>query len=209
MIYNTYSPDHHYFMPLSYFSHKSLVIVFFTIFFQAQTAKALDVATPVKYTAMLMTVEFAALHALDLAEDSMSFENFGDTLKDPVPEEDDDNDFINYVLHPLMGSETYLRARESEFGVPGSIAFSMAASITWEYLVESWTEHPSTQDLFFTTGVGWLIGEARYHIKKSNARNGRSNFWVDPIWTTLEYLDIGITKNRGEALPTVSLKFTL
>ena len=58
-------------------------------------------------------------------------------------------------------------------------------------------------------GIGWLIGELRYQIKQSNAKSGRSNFWVDPIWTTLEYLDFSITRDKGEFTPAIGLKFPL
>ncbi len=170
-------------------------------------AKAVDFATPLQYTALLMSVEFAALFALDLNKDSARYSNFENAWRHPRPREDDDSALFNFVLHPLMGSETYLRAREGDFGVGGSIAFSMAASITWEYLIESWVEHPSTQDLLLTTGVGWMLGELRYHIKQTNKRHGRSNFWVDPIWTTLEYLDFSITQQHNTVTPTISLKF--
>lgn len=172
-------------------------------------AKAIDVATPVQYTALLMAVEFASIQVLDISDNSVSISNFERAFKDPAPRKDDDSDLLNYVLHPLMGSETYLRAREGDFGVIGSFAFSMGASITWEYIVESWIEHPSSQDLLATTGIGWFIGELRYQIKQSNEESGRSSFWVDPIWTTLEYLDFSITRNEGELTSTISLNFPL
>jgi hypothetical protein len=174
----------------------------------SKQAGAVDIATPLQYTALLMTVEFAAVFALDMNEDSLSSSNFKNAWRHPSPAQDNDNFFVNGILHPLMGSETYLRAREGDFGVGGSIAFSMAASITWEYLIESWTEHPSTQDLVLTTGVGWMLGELRYQIKQINKQHGRSNFWVDPIWKTLEYLDFNITKQENTVAPTLCLKFT-
>lgn len=178
------------------------------LIFQTE-AKAIDVATPVQYTALLMAVEFAAIQALDISDNSVSLSNFERALTDPVPRKDDDCYMLNYVLHPLMGSETYLRAREGDFGVAGSIAFSMGASITWEYLVESWIEHPSTQDLLATTGIGWLMGELRYQIKQSNEQSGRSSFWVDPIWTILEYLNFSITRDQGELTPSLRFEFPL
>ncbi len=47
-------------------------------------------------------------------------------------------------------------------------ADTIGASITWEYFIESWTEHPSSQDLLYTTGIGWMLGELRYRIKQRN-----------------------------------------
>lgn len=156
-----------------------VLIVFLS--FSSAESKEIDVATPVKYTALLMAVEFATIYTFDLADKSVSSSRFKNAFRHPKPQKDDDDFHTNYILHPLMGSETYLRAREGNFGVSGSIAFSMGASITWEYLVESWVLHPSTQDLIVTTGVGWLLGELRYQLKQSNEEKGRSNFWIDPI----------------------------
>ncbi|MBM9604664.1 DUF3943 domain-containing protein [Desulfopila inferna] len=185
----------------------SIFIILFS--FSSVESKEIDVATPVKYTALLMAVEFATIYTFDLADNSVSSSSFEEAFRNPTPKKDDDKFFTNYVLHPLMGSETYLRAREGNFGVPGSIAFSMGASITWEYLIESWVVHPSTQDLLVTTGVGWLIGELRYQLKQSNKEKGRSNFWIDPIWTTLEYLDFSLTRNGRETVPVFGVKFAL
>jgi hypothetical protein len=185
----------------------AMIFFFFSSVFVE--SKEIDVATPVKYTALLMAVEFATINIFGITDNSISSSRFEDALTDPAPEKDNDNAFINYVLHPLMGSETYLRAREGNFGIPGSIAFSMAASITWEYFVESWIERPSTQDLLATTGIGWLVGELRYQLKQSNNQKGRSNFWIDPIWTTLEYLDFSLTRNREELVPIIGFTFAL
>jgi hypothetical protein len=168
-------------------------------------AEAIDVVTPMKYTTMLMAVEFAILTGCELNDHSISSTNFKDTWRDPTPRDDDDSALYNFLLHPLMGSETYLRAREGDFGVARSVAFSMAASLTWEYLIESWTEHPSTQDLVLTTGVGWFLGEVRYQIKKYNTSNNLDNFWVDPIWTTLEYFDFRLTRNGNRITPVIGL----
>ena len=179
------------------------------LFLQPDRAAAIDVATPVTYTALLMAVEFAAINVLDLNHQSISYDNFERTVKDPSPREDDDGDFVNYVLHPLMGSETYLRARESDFGILGSIGFSLAASITWEYAVESWTEHPSTKDIFVTTGVGWMIGEIRHQLKQYAIDNDLSYFLVDPIWATLEYFDVSITKTGSEVTTLFGFTFPL
>jgi hypothetical protein len=176
---------------------------------QPDRAVAIDVATPVSYTALLMAVEFAAINILDLNHRSISYDNFERTINNPSPREDDDSDFINYVLHPLMGSETYLRAREGDFGIPGSIGFSLAASVTWEYAVESWTEHPSTKDIFVTTGVGWLIGELRYQLKQYAIDNDLSYVLVDPIWAALEYFDVSITKRGSEVTTLFGVTFPL
>ncbi len=164
---------------------------------------------PLKYTALLMVTEFAIIEAFDISDDSASSSTFREVWEDPAPENDDDNELYNYLLHPLMGSETYLRAREHDFDVAGSLAFSMGASITWEYLIEAWTEHPSVQDLVLTTGIGWMLGELRFWLKQQNASRGSSNFWIDPIWSTLEYFDISFIKGKDEVIPVFCLKVSL
>lgn len=171
------------------------------------SAHAIDIKTPVTYTALLMAADFAVLVAIDDTEDDISFENFKDTWSDPAPRDDDDSFWYNLVLHPLMGSETYLRAREGDWGVGGSIAFTFGASLTWEYLVESWTEHPSKQDLLYTTGLGWILGEIRYNLKQNCIKKNKSYFWVDPIWATLEHMNFKITHKNNKPSPAVEFTF--
>lgn len=78
------------------------------------------------------------------------------------PIRDNDALITNFVLHPLWGSDTYLRARSAHFSPMQSFLFSTGASIVWEYGFESWAEHPSIQDLVLTSTVGSLLGELRY-----------------------------------------------
>jgi len=132
-------------------------------------------------------------------EDDPSFDQFTSGFRSG-PVWDNDPAIYNLILHPLWGSETYLRAREANWGIPGSIGFSMGMSVTWEYLVESWAEHPSAQDLIFTTGIGWMIGEVRYKIKQS------SEDWdwaVDPIDTTLEHFRVKMLRHGPDEVATV------
>jgi hypothetical protein len=110
------------------------------------------------------------------------------------PKRDPDSWAYNYVAHPLWGSETYLRAREGNFGMIGSIAFNMAASLFWEYLVESWSEHASIQDLIITTGAGFILGEIRYRIK--NNIDPDYYFIIDPINTLLEHTLFSISQDE-------------
>lgn len=191
---------------VSRYFFRCFLFIFLGLFSSHGDSYAVDFETPITYTAALMAVEFAALHALDLEEDDIQCSNFEDVLRHPRPVHDNDSYLVNFFLHPLMGSETYLRARESDFGVEGSVAFSMGASITWEYLIESWTEQPSIEDLVLTTGIGWMIGELRYQIKHKGIQKKKRYFWVDPIWYTLEYLDFSITNNNGKYNTLLSIK---
>lgn len=150
---------------------------------------------PVYYSARVMSMGLAGLVAFDLHHSDPSIENLKSVLEDPAPRADEDGIVFNLVLHPLWGSETYLRARQADMGMLGSFAFSMGASTVWEYLVESWTEHPSQQDLIYTTGIGWMIGEVRHQALNSlSERHGR---WVDPLYYALNKFRFNVEYSEG------------
>ena len=137
-----------------------------------------DLLFPCIYSMSIMTVNIAALIISGYALNPPSFSQFRQAYTAP-PVFDKDHWSINYVSHPLMGSETYLRAREHHFGPFGSFLFSTAASLSWEYLIESWTEPPSIQDLLVTSTSGSLLGELRYKAKKK--MNPKHHWIIDPI----------------------------
>jgi hypothetical protein len=152
-----------------------------------------DFKTPIIYTSSLMFVGYWGLVAAGELDRPRS-ETFTKSFQSG-PVSDADGWGYNFVCHPLWGSETYLRAREGNFGILGSIGFSMAASVSWEYFIESWSEHASVQDLIFTAGIGWLIGELRYQLKQMLPK--KYHGFIDPIKTRLENFDIGVlTQNR-------------
>jgi hypothetical protein len=159
---------------------------------------------PVQYSARVMGLGLAGLVAFDLHDSDPSFENFASALASPAPRPDDDGPVFNYVLHPLWGSETYLRARAADFSPADSFAFSMGASVTWEYLIESWTEHPSSQDLMFTTGLGWVLGEARYRLLQT--ADTRRQKLLDPLHTALQHVNIETTLLSEDEAATPHLK---
>lgn len=158
---------------------------------------------PVKYSAALMGVGIVGLIALDENDEDPDFSNFAEAFRDgPAP--DDDSDFLNFVLHPLWGSETYLRAREADFGVWGSVGFNIGASVFWEFFVESFTERPSTQDLITTTVAGVLIGEFRYYLKQNS--DPRYYWLIDPINTGLDHFGLGFwSDTQANSQPTLTL----
>jgi hypothetical protein len=73
---------------------------------------------------------------------------------------------INLLGHALMGSELYQRARACRFTVLGALAFTAAASTTWEYLFEGNGVRPSAQDLVYTPLAGLALGEARVQLHR-------------------------------------------
>lgn len=93
-----------------------------------------------------------------------SARNFANAFTED-PAWDGDNYFINLFLHPLMGAEMYLMMRNREYSWFESALFSTIGSTAWEYLVESWVEQPSAQDLLLTSTAGSLFGEARYRLR--------------------------------------------
>jgi hypothetical protein len=159
---------------------------------EEEGSNKIEFKKPVLYSLSFMAVGYGSLVLSDQIG-KPSVDNFKNAFTDG-PKLDDDSYLFNYVLHPLWGSETYLRAREGNFGMIGSIAFSMAASATWEFLIESWSQPPSTQDLIFTTGIGWIIGEARYRLKQISSP--KYHWLIDPINTTVEHIRLVFTRDR-------------
>lgn len=92
-------------------------------------------------------------------------EDFKEGFTSP-PKLDNNPWYINYIGHPLFGSEAYLLARNRGVSPFGSFLYSTAASVAWEYLIENWVGHPSIQDLLVTSSIGSLVGEGRYYGKK-------------------------------------------
>jgi len=104
--------------------------------FREEINNDLDTRKPIVYSMSLMTINLALLIAFDETDYDPGFCNFIDGFR-LGPILDDDHWTVNYVAHPLMGSETYLRAREGNFGRFGSFLFSTAMSFTWEFVFES------------------------------------------------------------------------
>jgi len=157
---------------------------------------------PILYSLSGMGVGFVALVASRQGDEDPSLGNFVSAFS-RGPRRDDDSALYNFVLHPLWGSETYLRAREAHMGMLGSFAFSLGASVTWEYLVESWTEHPSSQDLILTTGIGWMLGELRHRWK---SRHPEDAAWVDPIHHSLQRFGVTFS-GAGTKQPKLHLSY--
>jgi hypothetical protein len=85
---------------------------------------------------------------------------------------DEDEWLVNLVGHPLVGMHTYLLDRNAGASPLRSFVLSTAASVGWEYLIESWAEQPSIQDLLFTSTIGSLLGEANFQLTQRLRRDG-------------------------------------
>jgi hypothetical protein len=90
---------------------------------------------------------------------------------------DVDNGFVNYVLHPLSGSETHMIARNHGWTFGESFLFDAWASLMWEYVFENVYEPPSRIDLMVTAPVGALLGELRWQAKRAGILPGL----MDPL----------------------------
>ncbi|HPD66025.1 MAG TPA: DUF3943 domain-containing protein [Bacteroidia bacterium] len=152
------------------------------------------------YIMSVMAFDLGFLLISCMADSPMRLSNFKEAFTKP-PVFDDDPFWVNYISHPLMGSESYLRGRESGYGWFGSFLFSTAMSLTWEYLMESWTERPSINDMLVTSTVGSLIGEVRHQAKMR--MKVKHHWFVDP----LHMLVINIFPPKREVMLSFSLRF--
>ncbi|HEX7899625.1 MAG TPA: DUF3943 domain-containing protein [Planctomycetota bacterium] len=90
---------------------------------------------------------------------------------------DVDNDFVNYVLHPVSGSETHMMARNHGWSLGEAALFDAFGSLMWEYVFENVYEPPSRTDLLVTAPIGALLGELRWQAKRA----GAPTWLVDPL----------------------------
>lgn len=90
---------------------------------------------------------------------------------------DSDDVFVNYVLHPVAGSETHILARSHGWSFGEAFLFDLFASFTWEYVYENVFEPPSRRDLLVTGPAGALLGELRFQLKEAGVLPGL----MDPL----------------------------
>ncbi len=110
---------------------------------------------------------------------------------------DEDDDFVNYVLHPYWGATYYTRGRERGLSPWGAFGFSALHSSLYEFGTEAFFEEPSIQDLIVTPVLGSLLGiyfeKVRDKIKlRERTRNWRDNTLLvltDPLGAVSHQLD--------------------
>jgi hypothetical protein len=94
---------------------------------------------------------------------------------------------LNLFAHGFMGSEYYLRYRETHHSIWVSLGMTLAWSVFWEYLIEAWHKQPSGIDLLWTPMGGALFGEGRYRLYLVVERLSRSKgrhvllYLIDPL----------------------------
>lgn len=85
---------------------------------------------------------------------------------------DRDSWSFNYVAHPYTGAFMYNTMRSQGAKPLPSFLFATAQSLIWEYMIESWFEQPSIQDLIITSNLGSLLGEGIHQLTLRMRRNG-------------------------------------
>jgi hypothetical protein len=126
----------------------------------------------------------------DEQKDEYSLSTWWENVTHPTWDEDDF--FINYVMHPYWGAAYFVRARERGYTSGAAFWYSAMLSTVYEFGVEALFEEPSIQDLIVTPVFGSLLGgyfmRVRQDIEtRSIARGYRSTkdkwLWVltDPL----------------------------
>ncbi|MDZ7669054.1 MAG: DUF3943 domain-containing protein [Gammaproteobacteria bacterium] len=116
------------------------------------------------------------------------------------PEWDEDDHYINYVLHPYWGAAYYVRARERGYGRREAFWYSFLLSTMYEAGIEALFEPVSIQDFFVTPIVGaWLGGyfmDWRHSTRQRMADTGEARFrdkallvLTDPLGNTADFID--------------------
>lgn len=116
------------------------------------------------------------------------------------PEWDEDDHYINYVLHPYWGAAYYVRARERGYGQREAFWYSFLLSTMYEAGIEALFEPISIQDFFVTPIVGsWLGGyfmDWRHSTRQRMADTGEARFrdkallvLTDPLGNAADFID--------------------
>jgi hypothetical protein len=90
-------------------------------------------------------------------KDNYSLERWKENVTNPIW--DDDEWWVNYILHPYWGATYYIRARERGLERTQSFWYSVLLSTLYEYGAEALFEPVSFQDLIVTPVAGSLLGE--------------------------------------------------
>lgn len=105
---------------------------------------------------------------------------------------DTDQWWINYTLHPYWGGAYYVRAAERGYGPAPSFWYSFMLSTMYEFGAEALFEQPSIQDMIFTPGLGFFVGQyfmsvregINYRAMNGEALSGTDKaklFFTDPL----------------------------
>jgi hypothetical protein len=93
-----------------------------------------------------------------------------------LPVWDGDIPFHNWIGHPYAGAFYYNMIRSQGGTVLQSFTFAAFQAVMWEYVIESFAEQPSIQDLITTPIMGAVLGELFNRWSVAILRKGRLNF---------------------------------
>lgn len=88
------------------------------------------------------------------------------------PRWDNDDYYLNYVMHPYFGGVYYTAARHAGYNKYDALLYSFTIStFFWEYGVEAVTERPSIQDIIVTPIFGAWAGDAMLYREQQILAN--------------------------------------
>jgi hypothetical protein len=167
----------------------------------AITASPPDGAGLWRDTKYFFGYQFGAIAILYLMPESVSGwtdeqkEDYGLDVwweKTTHPENDSDDFYINYILHPYWGAAYFVRARERGFSNWQSFGYSTLLSTLFEFGVEAGAEPPSKQDLWVTPVIGSMVGlwfmQLRDNVRERDADRGYRSTGDTWIWVLTDPL---------------------
>lgn len=81
------------------------------------------------------------------------------------PQFEEDHWTFNYLVHPYMGSLTYLASRNRGGRILPSLGLSALNATLYEYFIASSIQRPSINDMIVTPLGGMLLGEGLFAFK--------------------------------------------
>ena len=139
-------------------------------------------------TAYFVGLQFAAIAILYVAPESLSgwdkeskdnysLSKWTENVRNPVWDEDEW--YVNYILHPYWGATYYIRAQERGLNRLQSFWYSFLLSTLYEFGAEALFEPVSYQDLIVTPVAGALLGEYVFNPIREWVRAKEKFSWTD------------------------------
>lgn len=111
------------------------------------------------------------------AKDNYNFSRWVENVTNPVW--DDDQWWVNYILHPYWGATYYIRGQERGLKRSQSFWYSFLLSALYEFGAEALFEPVSYQDLIVTPVGGALVGEFLFVPIRKLIRSKDRLYWTD------------------------------
>ena len=105
----------------------------------------------------------------DEVKDTWSFETYKNNVTQITWDEDDW--WINYILHPYWGGTYFVRAQNRGYDTHASVWYSILLSTLYEFGSEALFEKPSAQDLIITPLGGYFFGKYMMTLREKTKAN--------------------------------------